>query len=69
MTATPARAPDDNGWYWVSDEPFGWVAYHYGRWTRLRNVGWVWVPFCRRRSARRAALQQALGENDKAAAA
>jgi hypothetical protein len=34
----------DVGWTWVSDEPFGWAAYHYGRWTRLRDVGWVWVP-------------------------
>lgn len=34
----------DAGWTWISDEPFGWAAYHYGRWTRLRNVGWVWVP-------------------------
>ena len=34
----------DLGWMWVSEEPFGWAAYHYGRWTRLRDVGWVWVP-------------------------
>jgi hypothetical protein len=34
----------DAGWTWMSDEPFGWATYHYGRWTRLRNVGWVWVP-------------------------
>jgi hypothetical protein len=34
----------DVGWTWISDEPFGWAAYHYGRWTRLRDVGWVWVP-------------------------
>lgn len=34
----------DAGWTWVSEEPFGWAAYHYGRWTRLRNIGWVWVP-------------------------
>jgi len=34
----------DVGWTWVSDERFGWATYHYGRWTRLRNVGWVWVP-------------------------
>ena len=20
------------GWLWVSDEPFGWATYHYGRW-------------------------------------
>ncbi len=32
------------GWTWISDEPFGWATYHYGRWTRLRDVGWVWVP-------------------------
>jgi hypothetical protein len=34
----------DAGWTWVSEEPFGWATYHYGRWARLRNVGWVWVP-------------------------
>ncbi len=34
----------DAGWTWISDEPFGWATYHYGRWTRLRGVGWVWVP-------------------------
>jgi uncharacterized protein DUF6600 len=34
----------DVGWTWVSEERFGWATYHYGRWTRLRNIGWVWVP-------------------------
>jgi hypothetical protein len=34
----------DSGWTWYSEEPFGWATYHYGRWTRLRNIGWVWVP-------------------------
>jgi hypothetical protein len=34
----------DAGWTWVSDEPFGWATYHYGRWLRLKAVGWVWVP-------------------------
>ena len=34
----------DSGWTWVCDEPFGWATYHYGRWLRLRRVGWVWVP-------------------------
>lgn len=34
----------DAGWTWVSEEPFGWATYHYGRWTRLRGAGWVWVP-------------------------
>jgi hypothetical protein len=34
----------DAGWTWISEEPFGWATYHYGRWTRLRNLGWIWVP-------------------------
>jgi hypothetical protein len=34
----------DAGWTWVSEESFGWATYHYGRWVRLRRVGWVWVP-------------------------
>ena len=23
---------DEYGWYWMSDESFGWITYHYGRW-------------------------------------
>jgi hypothetical protein len=34
----------DAGWTWISEEPFGWATYHYGRWAHLRNIGWVWVP-------------------------
>jgi hypothetical protein len=34
----------DYGWTWVSNEPFGWATYHYGRWTRIKRLGWVWVP-------------------------
>ncbi len=36
----------DRGWNWVSEEPFGWATYHYGRWCLLRGRGWVWVPGC-----------------------
>ncbi len=32
------------GWNWVSDEPFGWACFHYGRWALLHGRGWVWVP-------------------------
>jgi hypothetical protein len=32
------------GWNWVSDEPFGWACFHYGRWALLDGRGWVWVP-------------------------
>jgi hypothetical protein len=34
----------DAGWYWVSDERWGWATYHYGRWHRDDNSGWVWIP-------------------------
>ena len=37
-------ADSDQGWTWISDEPFGWATYHYGRWALLRNQGWIWVP-------------------------
>jgi hypothetical protein len=34
----------NRGWTWVSDEPFGWACFHYGRWTLINGRGWVWVP-------------------------
>src|SRR5580765_2962666 len=34
----------DAGWYWVSDEPWGWATYHYGRWDFTEQYGWYWVP-------------------------
>ena len=34
----------DDGWYWVSDEPWGWATYHYGRWYYDDYYGWMWVP-------------------------
>jgi hypothetical protein len=34
----------DRGWNWLSEEPFGWATYHYGRWALLRGRGWVWAP-------------------------
>lgn len=34
----------DCGWYWVSDEPWGWATYHYGTWSYDTSYGWVWVP-------------------------
>lgn len=34
----------DYGWYWISNEPFGWATYHYGRWYDDNEYGWVWVP-------------------------
>lgn len=34
----------DDGWYWVSDEPWAWATYHYGRWVWDSRYGWLWVP-------------------------
>ncbi len=34
----------DGGWMFVSNENFGWAVYHYGRWTKLQDIGWAWVP-------------------------
>lgn len=28
----------DCGWYWVSDEPWAWACYHYGRWSTIRGT-------------------------------
>ncbi len=34
----------DDGWFWVSDEPWGWAVFHYGRWYFDDYYGWVWIP-------------------------
>ena len=34
----------NDGWYWDSYEPFGWITYHYGRWYYDDYYGWIWVP-------------------------
>jgi uncharacterized protein DUF6600 len=37
-------AMTDYGWTWVSEEPWGWATYHYGRWLFDPEFGWLWVP-------------------------
>ncbi len=34
----------DPDWTWVSNEPFGWIVYHYGNWLYSPYEGWVWIP-------------------------
>ncbi len=29
---------------WVSDYPWGWACFHYGRWTYDDYYGWLWIP-------------------------
>ena len=34
----------EDGWYWNSDEPFGYIVFHYGRWYYDDYYGWIWIP-------------------------
>ena len=34
----------NDGWMWVSNEPYGWIVYHYGYWKYDESLGWVWMP-------------------------
>ena len=34
----------DGGWTWLSNEPWGWATYHYGRWIETDDRGWLWIP-------------------------
>lgn len=29
---------------WVSDYPWGWAPFHYGRWLFDDSYGWIWIP-------------------------
>lgn len=33
-----------HGWTWVSEWPWGWAPFHYGRWTWHPHWGWLWIP-------------------------
>jgi hypothetical protein len=35
---------DEYGWYWVSEDSFDDVVYHYGRWVYDPDLTWVWIP-------------------------
>ena len=32
------------GWTWLSNEDFGGIVYHFGRWVRAKEEGWCWAP-------------------------
>ena len=34
----------DGDWVWVSDYPWGWAPFHYGRWALVAERGWSWIP-------------------------
>ncbi len=35
---------DEYGMYWVSNEPWGDIIYHYGRLVWDPHYGWLWIP-------------------------
>lgn len=37
-------AMTDQGNMWMSNEPWAWACYHYGRWTYNGYYGWIWIP-------------------------
>lgn len=32
------------GWTFDSNYPWGWAAFHFGRWIFLAELGWAWAP-------------------------
>ena len=34
----------DDDYVWVSDYPWGWAPFHYGRWVYIDGRGWSWIP-------------------------
>lgn len=36
-----------DGYIFLSDQPWGWITFHYGRWVQASERGWVWVPGAR----------------------
>jgi hypothetical protein len=34
----------DDDYVWVSDYPWGWAPFHYGRWVFIEGRGWAWIP-------------------------
>ena len=37
-------AYDNDDYVWVSDYPWGWAPFHYGRWVTTDAGGWAWIP-------------------------
>ncbi len=35
---------DEDGYVWISDYPWGWAPFHYGRWVVIPRYGWAWIP-------------------------
>ena len=34
-----------DGWTWISYDPWGWMTDHYGLWRHHGVYGWIWLPF------------------------
>jgi len=43
VAVTEAGQTPVHEYVWVSELPWGWVAFHYGRWAYTGDRGWAWV--------------------------
>jgi hypothetical protein len=44
LQAATERGPAPfHEYVWVSDLPWGWVTFHYGRWAYTSDQGWAWI--------------------------
>lgn len=42
-SAKNAAGVDVDEYVWLSDLPWGWVTFHYGRWAYTADHGWAWI--------------------------
>jgi hypothetical protein len=43
VTNVDGKAVPFHDYVWVSDLPWGWVTFHYGRWAYTGDRGWAWI--------------------------
>lgn len=41
---TRGRWAYEDDYVWLSDYPWGWVPFHYGRWLWVSAHDWLWIP-------------------------
>lgn len=43
VASVDREAPPVPEYVWVSELPWGWVTFHYGRWAYTGDRGWAWI--------------------------
>ena len=44
ITQATVCHPPVSGMTWISDDPWGYVTFHHGRWGWSSRWGWYWIP-------------------------